>query len=58
MNKRKLFNVLLTGTFVIAIPFFANAQKANWQNLDLQTDSTFGISTEKAYKELLKGKKL
>jgi len=31
--------------------------KANWQNLDLKTDSVFGISTEKAYNELLKGKK-
>lgn len=33
------------------------AQKPNWQNLDLKTDSAFGISTEKAYNELLKGKK-
>ncbi|MGO4875502.1 S8 family peptidase [Pedobacter psychrotolerans] len=57
MNKNRIFNVLLTGAFVIAAPLFATAQKANWQNLDLKTDSTFGISTEKAYKELLKGKK-
>ena len=40
-----------------ALPFFAVAQKDNWQNLDLKADSTFGISTEKAYTELLKGKK-
>lgn len=34
----------------------ANAQHIpNWQNKDLQTDSIFGISTEKAY-TLLKGK--
>jgi cell wall-associated protease len=32
------------------------AQKPNWQNMDLQKDSLFGISTEKAYTELLKGK--
>lgn len=38
-------------------PFLSFAQKANWQNLDLKTDSVFGISTERAYKELLKGKK-
>ncbi len=38
-------------------PLFSFAQKANWQNLDLKTDSVFGISTERAYKELLKGKK-
>ncbi len=31
--------------------------KVNWQNLDLATDSTFGISTEKAYQEILKKKK-
>jgi subtilisin family serine protease len=35
----------------------ASAQKANWQNLDLTTDSVFGISTEKAYLELLPHKK-
>jgi len=33
------------------------AQKENWQNLDLQQDSVFGISTEKAYKLLLSNKK-
>lgn len=32
--------------------------KYNWQNLDLKNDSVFGISMEKAYKELLKGKKV
>jgi cell wall-associated protease len=30
----------------------------NWFNLDLTTDRYFGISTEKAYNELLKGKQL
>jgi subtilisin family serine protease len=35
----------------------AGAQKANWQNLDLKTDSVFGISTERAYRELLPHKK-
>jgi cell wall-associated protease len=35
----------------------ALAQKANWQNLDLREDSVFGISTEKAYRELLQNKK-
>jgi cell wall-associated protease len=33
------------------------AQVPNWQNMDLQKDSVFGISTEKAYNTLLKGKK-
>jgi cell wall-associated protease len=35
----------------------AGAQKTNWHNLDLKTDSVFGISTEKAYRELLPKKK-
>ena len=34
-----------------------HSQTPNWQNKDLKTDSIFGISTEKAYTELLKGKK-
>jgi cell wall-associated protease len=33
-----------------------NGQKTNWQNLDLKADSVFGVSTEKAYKELLSGR--
>lgn len=57
MNK-KFFKRILALSLVASIPFIANAQqKENWQNLDLKTDSVFGISTEKAYKELLKGKK-
>lgn len=48
------------GLFFAAVS--ANAQvpqkpKANWQNLDLATDGMFGVSTEKAYNELLKDKK-
>lgn len=43
-------------TILCLLPALALAQKPNWQNLDLKTDSTFGISTEKAYTELLKGK--
>ncbi|WPV69694.1 S8 family peptidase [Chitinophaga sp. LS1] len=34
-----------------------HAQIPNWQNMDLQKDSVFGISVEKAYNELLKDKK-
>lgn len=57
MNKN-IFRKLLSLALVAALPILSSAQqKANWQNLDLKTDSTFGISTEKAYKELLKGKK-
>ncbi|TCD00674.1 peptidase S8 [Pedobacter frigidisoli] len=56
MNKFRIFKTLLGVAAISAAPFVANAQK-NWQNLDLKTDTIFGISTEKAYKELLKGKK-
>lgn len=38
-------------------PLFAGAQHPNWQNKDLTSDSVFGISTEKAYMELIKNKK-
>ncbi len=57
MNKSRIFKALLSAALVSAVPTLVQAQKANWQNLDLKSDSTFGISTEKAYKELLKGKK-
>ena len=60
MNKNRLSllysRVLIVGLLTV-LPFLSFAQKPNWQNLDLQLDSTFGISTEKAYNELLKGKK-
>lgn len=57
MNKNFLRKILSL-SLIASIPFISNAQqKENWQNLDLKTDSVFGISTEKAYKELLKGKK-
>jgi cell wall-associated protease len=47
--KTYLICSLLSGSVAIA-------QQPNWQNMDLQRDSLFGISTEKAYNELLKGK--
>jgi subtilisin family serine protease len=60
----KILNRLLCTAALFALPFVLSAQSkedvspvANWQNLDLKDDGVFGISTEKAYKELLKGKK-
>jgi subtilisin family serine protease len=47
---------------VLLVSLGASAQKAgknplmNWYNKDLSKDKTFGVSTEKAYKELLAGK--
>ncbi|WMX12491.1 S8 family peptidase [Aureispira sp. CCB-E] len=52
----KLRNIIFPACFV-AQAFFANAQAPeNWYNLDKETDNVQGVSTEKAYKELLKGK--
>lgn len=56
MNPNLVLKSLLL-TAGLTISYCSYAQKANWQNLDLKTDTTFGISTEKAYLELLKGKK-
>lgn len=46
-----------TTLIFLCFSYWANAQKANWQNLDLKADSVFGISTEKAYQQLLSHKK-
>ncbi|HEV2352859.1 MAG TPA: S8 family serine peptidase, partial [Puia sp.] len=40
----------------LACPLAGSAQHPNWQNQDLQKDTVFGISTQKAY-DLLKGKR-
>ncbi len=59
INSRSKFFLIALVFFVS--PFLGQAQnltyKINWQNLDLSSDTTFGISTEKAYQELLKNKK-
>jgi subtilisin family serine protease len=38
-------------------PLLSYPQQKGWQHMDLKQDSIFGISTNKAYNELLKGKK-
>ncbi|HTD42521.1 MAG TPA: S8 family serine peptidase, partial [Mucilaginibacter sp.] len=48
--------ITLTG-LILTLYTLAFAQQKNWQHLDIQTDGVFGISTSKAYNELLKGKK-
>ncbi|TZF82984.1 S8 family serine peptidase [Pedobacter sp. BS3] len=57
-----LYRRLLLLFLLIYSPFISRSQsndspKPNWQNLDLSQDGVFGISTEKAYETLLKGKK-
>ncbi|MGY4385820.1 subtilisin family serine protease [Pedobacter sp. UYP24] len=44
-------------TLLLLLVLNASAQQPGWLHKDLKTDSIFGISTEKAYAELLKGKK-
>lgn len=49
-------NAVIIVTFLLS-GAMAKAQVPNWQNMDLQKDSVFGISVEKAYNTLLKDKK-
>ncbi|MCH2046034.1 MAG: S8 family peptidase [Saprospiraceae bacterium] len=54
------FKHIVLAALLAGQSFVMNAQdKApeNWFNLDLKADGVFGVSTEKAYKELLKDKK-
>lgn len=59
--SRYFIEMMIIANLLLAVnsAFAQNGQKvkANWQNLDLKTDSVFGISMEKTYAELLKGKK-
>lgn len=58
MKSKVVLKGMLTATLIAGMGVTAVAQKTNnWQNLDLKKDSVFGISTERAYSELLKGKK-
>jgi len=50
----KKLNFLFYSLLTTGISF---AQKPNWQNLDLQKDGVFGVSTEKAYSEIIVHKK-
>lgn len=55
-RKPLILSIFLLIVFQVAT-LFVHAQQINWQNKDLKTDTVFGISTERAYKELLKHKK-
>ncbi|MEJ0080825.1 MAG: hypothetical protein WDM78_07715 [Puia sp.] len=48
--------IIILNVFLLLLNHL-NAQKPNWQNLDLERDSVFGVSTEKAYVEILSHKK-
>lgn len=58
--KIKVFFTIILSFFVFNFHVFSQNKHiklpSNWFNLDLITDGYFGISTEKAYQELLKNK--
>lgn len=60
MRKNKI-TILLAALMMQAFSVYAldkgdSLKQANWQNLDPTIDKVMGISTEKAYAELLRGK--
>jgi len=55
--KKAYFLLLITWFPLLGIAQDVKEAKPNWQNLDLEKDGVFGISTEKAYETILKGKK-
>jgi len=58
MDLKRIFPILALSLITfLSFSQEYKAGKANWQNLDLTDDGVFGISTEKAYKLLLKDKK-
>lgn len=57
VRNKVVLRGVLSVVLVAGLGLSSFAQKKNWQNLDLKKDSVFGIDTEKAYQELLKGKK-
>ncbi|UZJ64819.1 hypothetical protein OKW96_00315 [Sphingobacterium sp. KU25419] len=58
MNLRRLFYVFAIGlTPVLGYAQDHKSVPENWFNLDYEKDGVLGISTEKTYESLLKGKK-
>jgi subtilisin family serine protease len=56
-KKMRLKQVLVLIIFNALAGNLPAQQIVNWQNLDLRNDSVFGISTDKAYREILNQKK-
>lgn len=52
--RLKVIALSLIGLLIMTL---SSAQRMNWQNKDLKKDSVFGISSERAYRELLGHKK-
>jgi subtilisin family serine protease len=56
-NITSLKKLFIFAALCLPLCSVAQSAKPNWQNLDLKSDSVFGISTEKTYDQVLKGKK-
>jgi subtilisin family serine protease len=57
MLSNRLFRAALVVSLVtLHLTSFSQKLLANWQNLDLSKDSVYGVGTNRAYEELLKGK--
>ena len=53
-NKKLIWSLVLMAASSVA---FGQSAPENWFNLDKKSNKVFGVSTEKAYNELLKNKK-
>lgn len=52
-NKKLIWSLVLMAASSVA---FGQSAPENWFNLDKKSNKVFGVSTEKAYNELLKNK--
>ncbi|HBI86990.1 MAG TPA: peptidase S8, partial [Sphingobacterium sp.] len=57
MNLKKSLYLIALGSLPLISFGQSDTIPANWFNLDYKTDGVMGISTEKTYKTLLKGRK-
>jgi len=48
--------LMLTAGLIFGVQSFAQKAPQNWQHLSYETDSIYGVGTQKTYAELLKGK--
>jgi subtilisin family serine protease len=55
-SKKPQQTALIVALNLFALALSAQSLKENWYNLDLEKDSVFGVSVERTYNELLKGK--
>lgn len=52
-----VFRLFCLGTIILSGSAFSQTQSSQWFHLDSRTDSVWGISTDRAYRELLSNRK-